>query len=170
MQAVDSLLGVDAQTLTFGQMALRAVVVFAVALVLIRVGDKRFLGRQTAFDWVLGIIFGAVLSRAINGTAPFFPTLGAAAVMLLLHWSLAAVAFRSHAFSRAIKGRPSVLVRAGEIQRNEMRRNHITEGDLLEDLRYEAHVESIGQVEAAILECNGRMSVIRRKAALRGEP
>jgi protocatechuate 3,4-dioxygenase beta subunit len=136
-----------------------------IALVLIRVGDKRFLGRQTAFDWVLGIIFGAVLSRAINGSAPFFPTLGAAAVLLALHWLFAAIAFRSHGFSRAIKGRPSVLVRAGEVQWNEMRRNHVTEGDLLEDLRYEAHIDTVGRVETATLECNGRMSVIPRRVA-----
>jgi uncharacterized membrane protein YcaP (DUF421 family) len=153
MQALDSVLG---------QMAIRAVIVFVIALVLIRVGDTRFLGRQTAFDWVLGIIFGAVLSRAINGSAPFFPTLGAAAVLLALHWLFAAIAFRSHGFSRAIKGRPSVLVRAGEVQWNEMRRNHVTEGDLLEDLRYEAHIDTVGRVETATLECNGRMSVIPR--------
>ena len=55
-------LGVDVETkqLAVGQMALRALVIFVVGLVMVRLGDKRFLGRSTAFDALLAIILGSV--------------------------------------------------------------------------------------------------------------
>jgi uncharacterized membrane protein YcaP (DUF421 family) len=165
MELVDDLLGLHAHELSFGQMSLRAVIVFLLALLLIRLGDRRFLGRQTGFDWVLGIVFGSVLSRAINGSAPFFASLGVAALLMALHWLLAALAVRSRAVSDAIKGRPSKLVQDGEVQWREMRRNHLTEDDLLEDLRYEAHLDSPAKVRVAHLECNGKISVIKDEPA-----
>src|SRR3712207_8480435 len=48
------------------QMALRTVLVYAVTLLLIRLGSKRFLSEATAFDVIVGIMLGSVMSRAIN--------------------------------------------------------------------------------------------------------
>ncbi len=44
---------------------------FAAALVMVRSGDKRFFARKSAFDVILGFMLASVLSRAINGSAPF---------------------------------------------------------------------------------------------------
>lgn len=46
----DALLGLDQEELGAGHMALRAVVVYVVALVMVRWGEKRFMGKSTAFD------------------------------------------------------------------------------------------------------------------------
>ena len=74
---IQNLLGLQASTLTFGHMTCRALVVYAKLLLLLRlIGDRRFSGQHAAIDVVLSIILGATLSRSINGTTPFSPTLG----------------------------------------------------------------------------------------------
>lgn len=124
-------LGLEAKNINVWQMSLRAVVVFVASIVMLRLGNKRFMGKHTTLDVMLGIVFGSVVSRAINGNAPFFPTLAAALVLVLLHWTLAAIAFRSHGFGKLVKGHDRVLIKDGELQWDEMKRSHVTEGDLL---------------------------------------
>jgi hypothetical protein len=64
---------------------LRGIIIFLVTLATVRLGHKRSLSRKTQFDAVLLVIFAAVLSRAINGSAAFFATLGGGVVLVVLH-------------------------------------------------------------------------------------
>ena len=66
-------LGVEPKDLTFVQISLRAIIVFLVTLITMRLGHKRSLSRKTPFDAVLLVILAAVLSRAVNGSATFSP-------------------------------------------------------------------------------------------------
>src|SRR5215213_531735 len=72
------------------QMALRAVVVYGAVVLIVRMGKKRFMSRATAFDVILGIMLGSLVSRAIAGTAPFAPTLAASATLIAVHWPFSA--------------------------------------------------------------------------------
>src|ERR671939_422084 len=127
-------LGAEGKELGVIQMAVRAVVVYVVTVLMVRLGKKRFMGQSTAFDVILGIMLGSVVSRAITGNAPFLPAMAAAAVLLAMHWLFSALAFRSHVFGEAIKGEPRVLIRDGTIDHEAMRQAHIREHDLWEDL------------------------------------
>ncbi|MEY2428222.1 MAG: hypothetical protein QOJ40_1107, partial [Verrucomicrobiota bacterium] len=69
-------LGLEPRDVTFLQMSLRAVIVFLISLITVRFAHKRFLSSMSAFDALLGFILASMLSRAINGSAPFFQTLG----------------------------------------------------------------------------------------------
>ena len=142
------------------QMSVRAFIVFVAAIIMLRIGDKWFMGKSTAFDVMLGVVFGSTVSRAITGNAPFFPTLAAALVLVLLHWVLAAVAFRSHGFGKTVKGSERLLVRDGEPQAEAMKKGHITEHDLQEALRMNGKPPDIGLIKAAHLERNGEISII----------
>ena len=75
-------LGVEPRDLTFVQISLRGIIVFLVTLATVRLGHKRSLSRKTPFDAVLLVILAAVLSRAINGSAAFFATLGGGVVLV----------------------------------------------------------------------------------------
>jgi uncharacterized membrane protein YcaP (DUF421 family) len=155
-------LGLENKDINALQMSLRAVIVFFVAIVMLRIGNKRFMGKNTALDVMLGIVFGSTVSRAITGNAPFFPTLAASLVLILLHWTLAAIAFRSKGIGHAVKGRNRLLVRDGEIQWDEMRKGHITEDDLKEAMRNQGKQPEIKEVKAAHLERNGDISIITK--------
>ncbi|HEX8456303.1 MAG TPA: YetF domain-containing protein [Pyrinomonadaceae bacterium] len=157
-------LGVETEDITVAQMSLRAAVVFALAIAMIRIGNKRFMGKNAALDVLLGIVFGSMVSRAITGNAPFTPTLIASFVLVLLHWVASAVAFRSQWFGTLVKGRDSVLVREGEIQWEAMRKAHLTEHDLQESMRNSGHPPDVREVAAAHLERNGDISFIMRRS------
>jgi uncharacterized membrane protein YcaP (DUF421 family) len=156
-------LGIETKDINVWQMSLRAVIVFILAIGMLRIGDKRFMGRSTAFDVMLGIVFGSVVSRAITGNAPFMPTLVASLVLILLHWTLAAIAFRAPGFDALVKGHNRLLVRDGQLQEDEMKKAHITEKDLKESLRNNGKAPDLSRVEAAHLERNGEISIISKK-------
>jgi uncharacterized membrane protein YcaP (DUF421 family) len=156
-------LGVEPKDLTFVQISLRGVVVFIATLAMIRVGHKRSLARKTAFDAVLIVILASVLSRAINGSAAFFATLGGGVVIVLVHRMFAFVAYHSHWFGCLIKGRPEVIVENGKFVVRTMLRNHISEHDLEEDLRLDAQLEDVSKVRVARVERSGDISFIKRE-------
>jgi uncharacterized membrane protein YcaP (DUF421 family) len=156
--------GLESKELGVWQMGLRAIVVYVVTVIMVRLGKKRFLGRATAFDVILGIMLGAVVSRAITGNAPFWPALAAGAALIAMHWLFSFGASRSHRFGNLVKGRPRVLVRDGEPDRDAMRRAHITEHDLDEDLRTEG-LDRAETVKEARLERSGKVSVVKRGEA-----
>lgn len=152
--------GVPPLDLDAAEVALRAALTYVFGLLAVRLADKRVLGKNTAFDVVVGVVLGSVLSRAVNGAAPLFPTMVGVVVLLLLHWLLAFASSRSHALSVLLKGNARPLIRDGQVNWEEMRRNHISTGDLMEMLRFRGRLTDPKQVEIACLERNGEISAI----------
>src|SRR5947208_15207955 len=103
-------LGTEPKDLTFLQVSLRGVIVFVATLIMVRFSSKRSLAEKTAFDAVLIVIVASVLARAINGSAPFFPTLGVGFVLVILHPILGTAAYYSHRFGCLIKGKANIIV------------------------------------------------------------
>ena len=64
--------------LSAGQTALRTILIYGVTLIIVRLGSKRFLSKATAFDVIVAIMLGSVMSRGIDGSSPLLPTLVAA--------------------------------------------------------------------------------------------
>jgi uncharacterized membrane protein YcaP (DUF421 family) len=155
-------LGLEPKNLTFAQISLRGVIVMVFTLIIIRLGDKRSLSKKSAFDAALLIILASVLSRAINGSAAFFPTLGGSAVIVGMHRLMAFASYKSDGFRRLIKGSPSELVRNGELIQRNMGRDHVAEEDIREDLRLDGE-EELAQVKVARLECSGDISFIKKE-------
>src|SRR5437016_5032457 len=155
-------LGVEAKDLTFIQISLRGVIVFLVTLTTMRLGHKRSLSRKTPFDAVLLVILAAVLSRAINGSAAFFATLGGGVVLVVLHRLFAHLAYYSHGFGILVKGRPDTIVHDGQCDFRMMRRNHISMHDLEEDMRLGAHIDDLSRVRLARVERSGDISFIKK--------
>ena len=62
----------------------------------------------------LGVELKDLTSRAINGSAAFFATLGGGVVLVVIHRLFAFLAFYSHGFGILVKGRPDVIARDGQ--------------------------------------------------------
>src|SRR5678816_2406378 len=109
---IDPWLGLGAQPrdLTFLQISLRGIIVFLATLAMIRLGHKRSLARKTAFDAVLIVILASVLSRAINGSAAFFATLGGSVVIVVVDRLFSFIAYYSHWFGVLLKGTPELII------------------------------------------------------------
>jgi len=159
-EIISQVLGLEQDDLSVWHMAIRAFVVYVAALAMVRLGEKRFRGENTAFDLILGIILGSVVSRAVTGQAPFLPTLGAGFVLVGLHWLFSVLSFHSDRFGTLVKGSHRTLVKDGEILWDEMQESHITKNDLLDALRTQANIADVGQVKEARLERGGGISVI----------
>jgi len=155
-------LGVDPKDLTFIQISLRGIIVFLVTLATVRLGHKRSLSHKTPFDAVLLVILAAVFSRAINGSAAFFATLGGGVVLVLLHRLFAYLAFYSHGFGILVKGKPDVIMRDGQYDFRTMRRNHVSTHDLEEDMRLSAHTDDVSAIRLARIERSGDISFIKK--------
>ncbi|MTI27647.1 DUF421 domain-containing protein [Fulvivirga kasyanovii] len=141
-------------------MAVRALIVFVIAVTLIRVSNKRIFGKFTSFDIVLGIILGSILSRAITANSPFVPTICAATVLVLLHRLMGLLAFRYDWFGALVKGHHQMLVKDGEIIWKQMSLQNISKKDLEEAMRNAGNTTDISAVKYAFLERSGDISII----------
>lgn len=164
MPDLSSILGLDQSSLTWWQMMLRASIVYVAAIAMVRLGEKRFLGKNTAFDVILGIVLGSVVSRAITGGSPFAPIIVAGFTLVALHWIFAFLSFRFDRFGTLVKGSSRTLVEDGEIRWDEMRSSHVSREDLLGALRRNGPVEGPERVREARLERNGEVSVFRMQS------
>lgn len=144
-------------------MTIRAVLVFFVALVLLRIGGIRIFGQKSALDNVIVIMLGAVLARGVVGTSPLFSAFSASAVMVVVNRLLAWACERNKKINRILKGHAVVLFEHGALIAGAMKKVNLSESDLVESLRLELKQESFEGIDKAILETNGRISFIRKK-------
>jgi uncharacterized membrane protein YcaP (DUF421 family) len=154
-------LGAEPKDLTLSQVSLRGVIIFLVTLLMVRLSSKRSLAEKTAFDAILLVILASILSRAINGTAGFFTSIGCGFVLVFLHRFFGWLGCRSHGFGKLIKGRPQIIVENGKPVLEMMRRNQISEHDLEEDLRLDAKTEDLSRIRVARVERSGDISFIK---------
>jgi uncharacterized membrane protein YcaP (DUF421 family) len=159
----ETLLGLSLrpQQLELWQICLRAVVVYLAMIVFVRFGKKRFLSRATAFDAILVIVIGSTAARAITGNAPFVATLVAVWVLIAMHWVISYFTEGSPMLGSLVKGKATVLVRNGRVDRRALKQAHMSPDDLEEDLR-EQGVGDPKKVKEARLERSGKLSVIRK--------
>ena len=141
------------------QMIPRTIVVYVVALLLIRVGKRRFLGGYTTFDILLGFVVGSIMSRAITGAITFTNMIFVVATLVGLHWIIAIITYYFDT-GGTIKNSERQLVKDGEIDKDAMQKSKIGENDLLQAIRQKGNVESLDKVKSAYLERDGSITVI----------
>lgn len=152
--------GTDLTTL---QISLRTVVVFMVCLVLIRIAGRRSFGMRMAFDNVLLILLGAILSRAVVGASPFIPTIAAATVIAVLHRVAGLLAYYFKTFGKVIKGDSLKLYEHGKVNEKNMRYCMVTMNDLITNVRTIMHEDSFAGVDEIYMERDGQISIIKNK-------
>jgi uncharacterized membrane protein YcaP (DUF421 family) len=162
MLNLSNLLG-HGEDLTPVQMSLRAVIIFIVTLVLIRIGGVRIFGRRSSLDTIIVIVMGSVLARAIVGASPLLSTIAAATVMIITHRLFSRWCHSSERFEQLVKGKKTVLFTKGGINNLNLKKMGLTRSDLLESARLETKSESFNEIDSAFLETNGRISFISKK-------
>jgi uncharacterized membrane protein YcaP (DUF421 family) len=144
------------------QMGCRAIVMFFICLALIRIAGRRSFGTRTAFDNIIVIMLGAILSRAVVGVSPFFPTVMAGLVLVLIYRLFAFLSVSNSTLSHLLKGKEMSLYKDGKINERNLKRCSISKGDLLQGVRLEGNVTSLDDIEEAYMERNGQISVIKK--------
>ena len=152
-------------TVPWWELVLRAFIVYALLLLLLRLSGKRQIGQMAPFDLVLLLVLSNAVQNAMNGgdnsvTAGIISAITLIAANLLVGF----ITFKSKKVEALIEGRPEVLVHNGHLFTNVMKKAKLTQHELNAALRY-AGCLSIEQVHCAILENNGQISVIPKKEA-----
>jgi len=153
-------LGIEPKDLSFIQISIRGIIVFVISLLMVRLSNRRFLSKMSAFDAILGFILASMLARAVNGSASFFPTLGAGFVLVGFHGLIAHLAFWSDGFGNLIKGKAEAIAKDGQLDKKTMARAGISEKDLLEEARLNGQISKVEEIQLAILERSGQVSII----------
>lgn len=134
-------------------------------VVLVRLLGQRALARMSSTDLATAVALGAVIGRAALG---YTPTLGAGVVALVTLFAMQALAGqvrRGAHTARVMDNRPVLLMAAGEILPENLRRTHLTEEELSPALRL-AGIGHRSEIACVVLEPTGELSVLRRGAAL----
>jgi uncharacterized membrane protein YcaP (DUF421 family) len=147
------------------QMAMRAIIVFIISLLLIRISGRRSFGIRMPFDNVVTILLGALLSRSITGASPFLATVTAATTIVLLHRLCGWISLHNQKFGYLVKGETKILYKDGKLNRKSMRHGMLTKEDLFEGLHVNAGIDSLEKAKTVYLERNGQISVIRKNDA-----
>jgi uncharacterized membrane protein YcaP (DUF421 family) len=150
----------EVEHLGIGIAIARTLTFYAVLLLLLRVMGKREIGSLSPFDLVVTIMIAELAALPMEN--PDITLLDAMVPILTLtvaEITVSYITLKSEAVRLLLTGTPSIIIRGGEIIESEMRRIRYNLSDLMLQLRLKG-VSNIADVEVAILETNGELSVI----------
>jgi uncharacterized membrane protein YcaP (DUF421 family) len=126
----------------------------------LRLTGKRTLSKMNAFDFVVTVALGSTLATILlNRDVSLSEGLLALALLCLLQYVVAFLSVRSPGFQRIIKSEPRLLFHQGSFVREALRRERVTEEEILAAIRSQGHA-SISAVVSVILETDGTFSVV----------
>lgn len=152
----------EGKTLNTYQMGSRAVVVFFIALLLIRVSGRRSFGIKDPLDNIIGISLGAILSRAVVGASAFLPVIVTCFVIVGLHRIFSWLSIRSVAFSKIMGGEKILLFEDGIFIKENLKKALTCEEDVMQGVRRSALTEDLSQIKRVYMERNGEISAIKK--------
>jgi uncharacterized membrane protein YcaP (DUF421 family) len=132
-------------------------------LVLLRLMGKRELGKLSVFDVVISIMLAEMAVLAIEDVDKEAMNFYVPMVLIaVLEIAMAYLSMKSKKFRDLIDGSADVIIENGQIREEALRRNRLNLDDLMVHLR-QKNVNNIGDVEFAVLEPTGQMSVFPKK-------
>lgn len=140
----------------------RSIVLYIIVLVVMRLMGKREIGQLQPFELAIAIMIADLASIPMteigipisNGIVPI---LG----LLLMHLIISVINLKSVKAREIICGKPSILIYRGRIDEKVLRKERFTVNELQERLRA-SNVVNISDVEYAILETSGQVTVIQK--------
>jgi len=146
-------------------LVVRAVAIYFIMLLLMRVSGKRQLAQLTAFDVILLLIISEAVQQALLGNDDFSLTAGIVLVTTLIALDIA-MSLVKQWFPPAelvLDGAPVVLLDHGKLMKDRMDAERVDEGDILEAARDKFGLERLDQIRYAILEKTGSISIVPAK-------
>lgn len=147
-----------------GEIVLRTSLVYIGLIILLRISGKRQVGQLAPFDLVLLLVLAnAVQNSMTGGDNSLQGGLLSAAALVGLNWIVSFATFRSKKLESMLEGRPQVLIHNGVLHNQTLQEAHMTHHELQAALR-RAGCACVEDVQVAVLENNGAISVVPKKA------
>ena len=141
---------------------IRSIIIYIIVLIVMRLMGKREIGQMQPFELAISIMIADLASIPMTDIGipisnGIIPILG----LLVMHLVISILNIKSSKIRKFICGKPTVLINKGRIDEKQMRKERFTLNELEEKLRSN-NVMNIGDVEFAILETSGDISVIQK--------
>ena len=138
----------------------RATVLYAVVIFLIRVMGKRQIGELQPAEFVVTMLVSEIASIPMqDNTIPILNSISALFVLVAYEVITSAVSLKSYKFRAFMQGHPIIVIRDGVIDIKALKKMRMSVNDLMGALR-QKDVFEISQVSYAIFETNGQISVL----------
>ena len=143
---------------------IRGIAIYGVLLVATRLSGRRTLAQMTPFDFVLLLIIAETTQQALLGDDFSITN---ATVLILTLFTVDVLLSYLKAFSKPVAswldGNPTVLISESRIDEEAMRRSRVSVEDVLETARAEHGLRRLDDIDAAVLEVSGGISIIPKK-------
>jgi len=161
MELIKQIFG-EGKDLSALQMGCRGIVVFVIALVLIRISGRRSFGIRTALDNIISISLGAILSRAVVGASDFVSVVVTCLVIVLMHRLFGWFIANSKRFGRVMEGDKILLYNNGKFIDANLKKALVCKEDIMQGVRKSTLTEDLNDIEKVYIERNGEISAIKK--------
>ncbi len=149
----------------------KSIILYTIVLIVMRCMGKREIGQMQPFELAIAIMIADLAATPMTEIGipllyGFIPILG----LLFMHIAISLINLKSIKMRELICGKPRILIYRGKIDENAMKMENFTINELQERLRVN-NINNLGDVEFAILETSGQISVVQKpeKRALKPE-
>lgn len=139
---------------------IRTLMLYFFVVLSMRLMGKKQIGQLQPFELVTTIMISELASLPMSDTKiPLISGIIAIATLLMLQCSISLLQLKSEFSRKLFCGEPSILIKDGKIDIDELKRQKFTINDLMEELRLNGYF-NLGDIEYAILETSGQISII----------
>lgn len=140
----------------------RSIIIYIIVLIVMRLMGKREIGQMQPFELAISIMIADLASIPMTDIGipisnGIIPIMG----LLVMHLVISVLNMKSGTLRGLICGKPTILIYRGKIDEEKLRTERLTLNELEEKLRSN-NVMNLGDVEYAILETSGDISVIQK--------
>jgi uncharacterized membrane protein YcaP (DUF421 family) len=128
-----------------------------------RIMGKREIGKLSIFDLVISVMIAEIAVFVLEDVnKPLLDGILPMVTLVAVQLIIAFISLKNEKIRRVFEGKPSFIIQNGKIDRDEMKRHRYNLDDLLLQLR-QSKVMNVADVEFAILEPSGKLTVVERK-------
>lgn len=143
----------------------RTLLIYFVVFVIMRLMGKREIGKLSVFDLVISVMIAEIAVFVIEDTnRPVMDGVLPMIILLIVQIGIAVISLKSRKLRKLFDGEPTVIVDRGKINREAMRKQRYNLDDLL--LQFRENKTNIADVEFAVLETTGKMSIVQKDKAV----
>jgi len=141
----------------------RSVFFYLIIMLFYRIMGKREIGELSIMDFIVSIFIAELAAISIENyndklMISFLPIL----VLVGMEMLISKISLKSQGFRNVLEGSPSVIINRGKVNFEEMLKQRYNLDDLLTQLRAES-IKSIEEVDYAILETSGKLSIFKKE-------
>ena len=142
-----------------GEVAAKAALMYATALIGLRRGERRTLSQWTIIDFATAVAMGAIIGRTALASTQSYLTGAVALVALLVVHRIVSVLRLTDLVKRLVDHRVRVLVVDGQLRERELRKCALTHNDLYAHLRQQGYFD-LADVRYVLYETKGNLTVV----------